>query len=267
MTALLTVSGLGLAFGGLKALDGVDMAVRPGTIHALIGPNGAGKTSLLNCINGFYHPGRGAIAYKGQTLDRLRPDRAAQLGIARVFQNVELFGRMTVLENLILGRHRLIRTTVWDDLLYYFRTRRVEAEHREQVETIIELLELEAYRHAPCQSLPYGVQKRVELGRALAMEPELLLLDEPVAGMNNEEKEEMARFILETRSEMDLTILLVEHDMSFVFDLADWVTVLDFGRRIADGEPAAVARDPEVRRAYLGSVDPVGALPTGGEAR
>ena len=257
MTAGLRVSNLTLQLGGIRALDDVYFRVDPSSVHALIGPNGAGKTSLLNCISGFYKPQGGSVLLGEDELTGRRPDQVADLGVARVFQNVELFGRATTLENLLLGRHRLMRSNLWTDGLRLGRTRREESAHRGRVEEIVEFLEMEDIRDHRTEDLPYGLQKRVELGRALAMEPRLLLLDEPVAGMNTEEKEDVARFVLDIQRLLSVTIILVEHDMNFVMDLADHVTVLEFGQLIADAAPGAVQQDPQVIRAYLGSADQI----------
>jgi branched-chain amino acid transport system ATP-binding protein len=249
---LLEFSDVGLAFKGVKALDGVSFHVDDGELFAIIGPNGAGKTSAFNCLNGVYKPQQGDIVWEGESILGIRPDRIAEKGIARTFQNIELFAHMNVLENISLGRH--VRTNVgWlAGSIWLGKAKKEEMANREKVEDIIDLLEIEQWRKYPVGLLPYGVQKRVELGRALAMEPKLLLLDEPVAGMNLEETEDMARFILDIRSELGLAMILVEHDMGLVMDIADRIMVLDFGTPIATGTPSEIQRNPEVIKAYLG---------------
>jgi branched-chain amino acid transport system ATP-binding protein len=255
-TTQLSVEAVGIAFGGVRALDDVSLEVRQGDVHAVIGPNGAGKTSLLNCISGLYRPQKGTIVLHGESgshqLTRTRPSRIAQLGVARSFQNIELFKHMTVLDNLMLGRHVHMRHRVLPSLVYLGPARRQEIEHRELVEEVIDLLEIEAVRKRQVGSLAYGVQKRVELGRALCMQPALLLLDEPMAGMNAEEKEDMARYVLDVNEHAGVTTVLIEHDMGVVMDVSDRVTVLDFGKVIADGTPAEVSAHPDVIKAYLG---------------
>jgi branched-chain amino acid transport system ATP-binding protein len=249
---LLEVEDVELRFGGTRAIDGVSFDVQPGELFAVIGPNGAGKTSIFNCISGVYRPQAGSIRFLGDDLLGDRPDRIAKRGIARTFQNIELFDNLTVVENLMLGRHQHLDYGVLEGMLYLGRARRAELANRRVVEDIIDFLEIAAQRKLPVGMLPYGVKKRVELGRALAMEPKLLLLDEPVAGMNAEETEDMARFILDIRSELDTAMILVEHDMGLVMDLADRVMVMDFGRRIALGTPQEVQSDQAVIKAYLG---------------
>ncbi len=253
---LLQVDGVTLAFGGVKALSGVGFDVQPGSITAGIGPNGAGKTSLFNTISGFYRPTGGSIRFQGEDITRMPAPRRARLGLGRSFQNIALFRGMTVLDNIKLGRHAHLRTNVLDALLYLGRARREEAELRRDIEErIIDFLEIDHIRHAPVAALSYGLQKRVEMARALAMQPRILMLDEPVAGMNREETEDMARFILDVRAEWGVTVLMVEHDMGMVMDLSDHVVVLNFGQVIAQGTPAVVQADPEVNRAYLGAGD------------
>lgn len=241
-----------LFFKGVTALTDVSFSLKEGELFAVIGPNGAGKTSTFNCLNGVYKPQEGDIRWKGESVLGMRPDRVAELGIARTFQNIELFAHMTVLENITLGRH--VRTNVgWlAGAVWFGKAKREEMENRQKVEDIIDLLEIEAWRAYPVGMLPYGIQKRVELGRALAMEPELLLLDEPVAGMNLEETEDMARFILDIREELGIAMILVEHDMGLVMDIADRILVLDFGEVIAIGTPAEIQTNPNVIKAYLG---------------
>jgi branched-chain amino acid transport system ATP-binding protein len=241
-----------LHFGGVAALDGVSFEVRPDELFAVIGPNGAGKTSIFNCINGVSRPQEGSIRLGDEQLLGRSPSAIAALGVARTFQNLGLFSHLTVIDNLMLGRHHLMRTGFLSGALWWGRAKREEVEHRAQVEEIIDLLELEAHRHRPAGLLPYGLQKRLELGRALAMEPRLLLLDEPVAGMNLEETEDMARYILEVRERLGLAMILVEHEMQMVMDLADRVMALDFGRAIATGVPDEIQADERVIEAYLG---------------
>lgn len=251
---LLRVRGIHLSFGGIRALTDVGFDVQPGSITAVIGPNGAGKTSLFNTLSGFYRPDSGSIHFKGQDITRVPAPRRAKLGLGRSFQNIALFRGMTVLDNIKLGRHAHLKTNVLDALLYVGRARREEAALRKDVEeNIIDFLEIDHIRHASVSALPYGLQKRVEMARALAMQPSILMLDEPVAGMNREETEDMARFILDVRSEWGVTVLMVEHDMGMVMDLSDHVVVLNFGQVIAQGTPEVVQNDPEVNRAYLGS--------------
>ena len=249
---LLAVADVSLSFGGVKAIRGVSFDIRPKEIRAIIGPNGAGKTSMLNVINGFYHPQEGTITYKGRQRKKMKPHDAAASGIARTFQNVALFKGMTTLDNIMSGRTLQMHRNFFWQLVRVGPALAEEVEHRRRVEDIIDFLEIQAIRKTPVGKLPYGLQKRVELGRALAMEPELLLLDEPMAGMNLEEKEDMCRFILDVREEFGTTIALIEHDMGVVMDISDRVVVLDYGEKIADGTPEEVRGDQNVIDAYLG---------------
>lgn len=252
MSSILQATDLALSFGGTKALRGVSFSVNEGELFAVIGPNGAGKTSIFNCISGVYKPQEGNIVFADQELIGLTPEKIAHLGVSRMFQNIELFDNLTVLDNLMLGRGSHMDYSVLSAFLFTPKARRQEVANRAVVEDIIDFLDIENYRTFPVGMLPYGVKKRVELGRALAMQPKLLLLDEPVAGMNVEETEDMARFILDVRAEMGISMILVEHDMGLVMDLADRVLVLDFGEQIALGTPEVVQADPNVIRAYLG---------------
>ena len=255
---LLEIDDIQMFFGKVCALNGVSTKIKKGEIHSVIGPNGAGKTVMMNCISGLYHPQKGNIYYKGEKINSLKPHNRAKLGIARTFQKVEVFGGMTVLDNIRLGRHIHYKSGIMSGSLYMGKTAKEEIEHRKFIEEgIIDLLEIEHIRHKPVGMLPYGLQKRVELGRAIALEPELLLLDEPLAGLNLEEVEDMARFILDVNQEerWKVTCILVEHDMGVVMDLSDNVFVLNFGNMIVDGSPEEVQSNPQVVKAYLGEED------------
>src|SRR5690242_17021659 len=249
---LLSVENVSLSFGGVRAIRDVSFDIKKGEVRAIIGPNGAGKTSMLNIINGFYHPQQGRITFKGETRAKMRPHDAAYGGIARTFQNVALFRGMTALDNIMAGRTLKMHKNFFWQLLRVGPAMAEEVEHRRRVEEIIDFLKIQEIRRVPVGRLPYGLQKRVELGRALAMEPELLLLDEPMAGMNMEEKEDMSRYILDVNDHYGTTIALIEHDMGVVMDLSDRVVVLDHGIKIADGTPSQVKSDQAVIDAYLG---------------
>ncbi len=248
----LTVSDVTLTFGGLHALSQVNIAIEPGIITSIIGPNGAGKTSMLNCISGFYHPTRGKITYGDRNLTNASPHQISNMGIARAFQNLELFRGLSVLDNLLLARHQNLKYSLLHAIIYFGKASRVEAENRAYVEKVIDFMELEPYRKSMVGNLSYGVQKRVEVARALTLAPQLLLLDEPMAGMNIEEKEDIVRFILDLKKEWAITIVLVEHDLGVVMDISDQIYVLDFGEIIGSGTPKQVASNPKVIEAYIG---------------
>ena len=252
MGKILEVKGLHLQFGGVKALDDVAYHIEEGEIFSLIGPNGAGKTSMLNCISGLYQPTAGSILFKGQELTDLKPYKRTSLGIARAFQNIALFAHMSVLDNIKLGRHALMDSGLLSGGLYFGKAAKEEIIHREKVEEVIEFLELQDIRHTPVGKLSYGLQKRVEVGRALALEPELILLDEPMAGMNTSEKEMMARMILDMHEVKGMTVVLIEHDLGVVMNLSHHIAVLDFGRQIGFGTPEEIQKNPAVIKAYIG---------------
>ena len=252
----LQVKDIHLSFGGLMALNGVTTGVRKGEIFSIIGPNGAGKTCLLNCINRFYHPEKGRIIFEGRDISEIKPHKIAGMGISRTFQNVELFAHMNVLDNIKLGAHVHLKSGFLSGGIYYGKSRNEEIRLRKEIEEkIIDLLEIEHIRKQVVHALPYGLQKRVELARGLAMKPRVLLLDEPATGMNLEETEDMARFILDINEEWETTIILIEHDMGVVMDISDRICVLDFGRKIAEGEPQEIRHDENVIKAYLGEED------------
>jgi branched-chain amino acid transport system ATP-binding protein len=253
--ASLKVEDITLKFGGVVALNGVTFEVQEGEIFSLIGPNGAGKTSMLNCISGLYRPTSGKVLVEGKDITQYKPHKRASLGIARAFQNIELFPHLSVLDNLMLGRHVRMKTGLLSGGLYWGKAQKEEVEHRQKVEDVIDFLEIEHIRHTPVGRLSYGLQKRVEVGRALAIEPEILLLDEPMAGMNSEEKEDMARYIMDIHEEMNTTIILIEHDMRVVMDLSHHIAVLDFGKLIGYGTPSEIQQNRRVIDAYLGEVE------------
>jgi branched-chain amino acid transport system ATP-binding protein len=250
---ILDVKNISLRFGGVKALSDISFDVREHEIRAIIGPNGAGKSSMLNCINGVYAPQEGSITFRGQSFKHMNSRQVAEMGVARTFQNLALFKGMNVIDNLMTGRNLKMKSNIFQQAFRLGLAQEEEMEHREAVEHIIDFLEIQAYRKTPVGRLPYGLQKRVDLGRALAMEPQVLLLDEPMAGMNVEEKQDMCRFVLDVNAEFGTTIVLIEHDMGVVMDISDRVVVLDYGRKIGDGAPDEVRASPEVISAYLGT--------------
>ncbi len=250
---ILEVQNISLSFGGVKALTDISFNVKEHEIRAIIGPNGAGKSSMLNCINGVYTPQSGSITFRGQTFSHMNSRQVAKMGIARTFQNLALFKGMSVIDNIMTGRNLRIRSNILLQALRLGPAEREEIFHREKVEHIIDFLEIQAYRKIPVGQLPYGLQKRVDLARALAMEPQVLLLDEPMAGMNVEEKQDMCRFIMDVKDEFGTTIVLIEHDMGVVMDISDRVVVLDYGKKIGDGSPEEVRTNEEVIQAYLGT--------------
>jgi len=254
MSSQLQIAEVSKSFGGVQAVGRVSLEVRRGEILSVIGPNGAGKTTLLNMISGFYHPDSGRITLDTTDITQTAPSRVAELGVARTFQNIALFKGMTVLDNLMLGRHVHMRAGVLSSFVYWGLAQKEEVAHRRRVEDIIDFLKIQDLRRRPTGSLAYGLQKRVELGRALALDPKVLLLDEPMGGCNHEEKEDMARFVLDVNQEWGTTIILIEHDMGVVMDISDRVAVLDMGQRIAEGTPDEVRADPRVIKAYLGEV-------------
>ncbi|MCC7275624.1 MAG: ABC transporter ATP-binding protein [Alphaproteobacteria bacterium] len=259
---ILAVEGVSLAFGGVRALSEVGFRVARGELFAIIGPNGAGKTSMLNCISGRYRPQSGTVRFKGDDVTHLSPNHRAAIGIGRTFQNLALFGHMTVLDNIMVGRHHLLRSNLLSGALYWLGgAQKEELAHRRDVEEIIDFLEIQHVRKATAGTLSYGLRKRVELARAVALKPDLILLDEPMAGMNLEEKEDMARYIVDLNEEWGMTVVMIEHDMGVVMDISHRVMVLDFGRKIAEGLPAEVMAHPQVRSAYLGVTDDAEAAP------
>ena len=252
---ILDIQNISLRFGGVKALTDISFNVREHEIRSIIGPNGAGKSSMLNCINGVYTPSEGSITFRGQTFAHMNSRQVAEMGVARTFQNLALFKGMSVIDNIMTGRNLKMKCNLLQQAFHLGPARREELAHREFVENIIDFLEIQAFRKTPVGQLPYGLQKRVDLGRALAMEPQVLLLDEPMAGMNVEEKQDMCRFILDVNDEFGTTIVLIEHDMGVVMDISDRVVVLDYGKKIGDGIPDDVRNNEDVIRAYLGTTD------------
>ena len=250
---ILDVQNISLSFGGVKALTDISFDVREHEIRSIIGPNGAGKSSMLNCINGVYTPQEGSITFRGQTFKHMNSRQVAEMGIARTFQNLALFKGMSVIDNIMTGRNLRMKSSILQQAIRIGPAAREEVRHREFVEHIIDFLEIQAFRKTPVGQLPYGLQKRVDLGRALAMEPQVLLLDEPMAGMNLEEKQDMSRFVLDVNDEFGTTIVLIEHDMGVVMDISDRVVVLDYGKKIGDGAPEEVRNNPDVINAYLGT--------------
>jgi branched-chain amino acid transport system ATP-binding protein len=250
--AYLNISDVTLSFGGLKALSNVNMKIEPGLITSIIGPNGAGKTSMLNCISGFYHPTQGDISYKEKKLTQASPHQVSSMGIARAFQNLELFSGLSVLDNLLLARHQNLKYSFLHAIFFFGKASRVEAENRAYVESIIDFMELEPYRKSLVGNLSYGAQKKVEVARALTLAPDILLLDEPMAGMNQEEKEDIVRFVMDIQKERHITVVLVEHDLGVVMDISDQIYVLDFGEVIGSGTPEEIAKNPKVIEAYIG---------------
>ena len=262
-TPILEAAQVSLRFGGVRALTDVSFSVERGELFSIIGPNGAGKTSMVNCISGRYRPTEGRVLFEGRDITGLKPNNRAGLGIGRTFQNLALFGHMTVLDNIMVGRHHLLRNTFLTGMVYWLGgAQKEELAHRREVEDIIDFLEIQHIRKAVAGTLPYGLRKRVELARAIALKPKLILLDEPMAGMNLEEKEDMARYIVDLNEEWGMTVIMIEHDMGVVMDISHRVIVLDFGRKIAEGTPDEVMADPHVKRAYLGEADD---LPVGGD--